>query len=301
MKFSKMNCNLALFLVIFLFSCVPQHSNGVNVGMLKLDEKKLPRMIDVPGGSFRMGTDIYDENKPWLEDAVPSRNVKLSSYQVSETLVSYGLYQDFLRDSGYKPTDMIHPEDGPLEDNIQGNDSPVFFVNWYESILFCNWLSIKKGFTPVYEVRGKVSRSKDIHVSVMWNREANGYRLLTHAEYEYLLRDFGKKDNYLDQLYKWKSQGLKENGAKIGSVLNGSMNSIGVIFLPGMSEWTWSKYGKYSGNDLIDPESPDKELDIKEIRMAPGYIYESYFYSGASIPYGYGYYIGIRLAQNSLR
>jgi formylglycine-generating enzyme required for sulfatase activity len=224
--------------------------------------------------------------------------VTLSSYRVSETLVTYGLYLEFLKDSGYVSGDFSHPEDGPIEKNVKGPDSPVFFVNWYESVLFCNWLSLKEGLRPSYEVSGKVNRQDDIRVSVHWDRTADGYRLLTLAEYEYLLRDGGKDAASLDILYNWKSKGIAKEDGRVGSVWYGSRNHLGVVFLSGMREWTWSRAGTFSGKDLKDPENPDGILDTRDSRFAPGYVYGSYFYDAPGPAYGYGYYTGIRLARN---
>jgi formylglycine-generating enzyme required for sulfatase activity len=297
----KTRITLAICVALFcsvMTVCAAGDSSGVKTGSLVLDSTKLPQMIDVPGGTFRMGTDKLDDNQPWLARCTPSRNVTLSPYRVGETLVTYGLYLDFLKDSGYAPSNFSHPDDGPIENNVKGLDSPVFFVNWYESILFCNWLSLKEGLNPTYEVHGKVNRSNDIRVTVNWNRKANGYRLLTLAEYEFLLRDGGKDASALDALYKWKSRGLKKDGERVGSVLDGSKNSLGVVFLPGMREWTWSQSGKFTGKDLKDPENPDGAIDPRDGRFAPGYIYGSYFYDAPGPAYGYGYYLGIRLVRN---
>lgn len=57
---------------------------------------------------------------------------------------------------------------------------PVTNVNWLDAVRFSNWLSEQEGFKPVYNIQG--GRLVGI------NPNADGYRLLTEAEWEWLAR-----------------------------------------------------------------------------------------------------------------
>lgn len=62
---------------------------------------------------------------------------------------------------------------------------PVTSVSWQEAAAFCNWLSAKEKLRPFYKTaNGKVT-GFDMH--------ADGYRLLSEGEWEWLVRKSGKR------------------------------------------------------------------------------------------------------------
>ncbi len=62
---------------------------------------------------------------------------------------------------------------------------PVRMIAWIEAAAFCNWLSREEGLKPFYEIAG--GRLTGV------NRTADGYRMLSEAEWEWLARKAGKK------------------------------------------------------------------------------------------------------------
>jgi len=84
----------------------------------------------------------------------------------------------------------------------RGNNYPIYYVNWYEAIVFCNKLSMREGLSPVYSISG--STNPDVWIeansgliptsnNATWNgvemlSGTNGYRLPTEAEWEYACR-----------------------------------------------------------------------------------------------------------------
>jgi len=60
-----------------------------------------------------------------------------------------------------------------------GPDLPVESVTWLQAVQYCNALSVNDGLTAAYDISGQ-------HVD--WNRSADGWRLPTEAEWEWLCR-----------------------------------------------------------------------------------------------------------------
>ena len=100
-----------------------------------VDEKSGGRMIFVPGGSFRMGTDEGDE-----DDRKPQHKVSLNPYFIDETEVTNGMYEKCVEASACSPPQnpnaTFHSEYYGSEDYA---DYPVIFVMWGQAQQFCEW------------------------------------------------------------------------------------------------------------------------------------------------------------------
>ena len=126
--------------------------------------------VDVPAGEFKLGSSSSDSTS--LPYEWPQHTVTLTrGFQMAVSEVTWA---QFVRVMGYNPSFYfeINPE-FPWE--AYGCDS----ITWLEAIEFCNTLSLEEGFDPAYVITGEL---------VTWDRDANGYRLPTEAEWEYACR-----------------------------------------------------------------------------------------------------------------
>ena len=81
------------------------------------------------------------------------------------------------------------------------SNEPVTSVSWQEAALFCNWLSKKEKLKPFYVFNGN---------SMSFNQNADGYRLLSEAEWEWLARKAGKSSQ---TVYVWGDESVIPAGA----------------------------------------------------------------------------------------
>jgi formylglycine-generating enzyme required for sulfatase activity len=187
-------------------------------------------MMPVPHGSFTMGPDAWGNGS--------EHPVTLTrDFLIGATEVTNGQYLEALQwafDQGLVTLNLNHVEaygvdlidmydedceidfdDGTfyLDTLVHSNDfgwgeggpgvaypegynpvlHPVKEVTWYGAATYCDWLSLQEGLTPFYDGNWSVSPGHNPY-------DAEGYRLLTEAEWEYAARfDDGR-------LYPWGDQ-----------------------------------------------------------------------------------------------
>jgi len=61
---------------------------------------------------------------------------------------------------------------------------PITSISWHEAASYCNWLSKKEKLQPFYNIIDNKTNG--------FNENADGYRLLSEAEWEWLARKAGK-------------------------------------------------------------------------------------------------------------
>ncbi len=138
-----------------------------------------------------------------------------------------------------------------------GADLPVHNVTWYDAVAFCNARSAADGLTPAYAVDG---------LAVTWDRDADGWRLPTEAEWEWLCRagtatatpggavsaDQCEPDAVLDA-QAWSCANAS-GPQPVGGL---AANPLGLRDMLGnVREWCWDWYAPYDAGLQQDPAGP---------------------------------------------
>ena len=109
-------------------------------------------------------------------------------YWIANREVTRGEFEEFINDLFYAG-DKPEPRDwGAMGEMTPTSSHPAVRMEWFDAILFCNWLSLKEGRTPVYQKVG--TQTIDQVEFPKWEEQSrsDGYRLLREIEWEYACR-----------------------------------------------------------------------------------------------------------------
>jgi formylglycine-generating enzyme required for sulfatase activity len=133
----------------------------------------------------------------------------------------------------------------------KGDTYPMYRVNWYEAVEYCNKRSVMEGLVPAYSGSGG---------SVVCDFKASGYRLPTEAEWEYAAK--GGRDGPGAEYAGGKNVDAVawyggNSGDRTHPVGTKQPNSLGFRDMSGnVWEWCWDWYGSYGGEPQTDPRGP---------------------------------------------
>jgi formylglycine-generating enzyme required for sulfatase activity len=181
--------------------------------------------VKIQGGTFMMGSPVSEVGRG--NDEAQHR-VTVSGFYMGQFEVTQAEYETII---GSNPSEF------------KGGSLPVENVSWFDAVFYCNKRSTREGLTPAYTIDGE---------NVTWNRNTNGYRLPTEAEWEYACRagttgPFSTGNNITTAQANYNTKGTTD----VGSFAS---NPWGLYDMHGnVWEWCWDWYGAYSMTDQTDP------------------------------------------------
>jgi len=206
-------------------------------------------MVSIPAGTFMMGspTTEADRNSNERQHSVTlTSGFFMGTYQVTQEQ-----YQAVM---GTNPSNFTSAVAG--ESGTPGK-LPVEKVTWYDTVEFCNKLSVLEGLQEVYTISGRTPASgypiNDATVTADFTK--NGYRLPTEAEWEYACRA-GTTTAYNtgDAISDNTGWYYINSGNKTHQVGLKPANAWGLYDMHGnVEEWCWDWYDSYSSSPANDP------------------------------------------------
>jgi serine/threonine-protein kinase len=230
-------------------------NNAANANANSGPARTTPALVQLAGGTFRMGRDdvplMSDELKArrpqyllWMYNQWPAHNVTVGPFAIDRTEVTNAEYAEFVKETGHQPPprvwDGVRPKAGEEQ-------FPVSNVSYEDARAFAEW------------------RSRRDHAT---------YRLPTEEEWEFAARGGDSL-----RLYPWGAEwadgranlgtdSLRPVGSfPLGNTPQGLADMIGNVW-----EWTSTEAAMYKGNDktALDPKDRGK-LVIRGGSYGPEY------------------------------
>ena len=185
---------------------------------------------------------------------VSGRSITIPDMYVCDHEVTRGEFKELM---GTDPsTASAYDKDGNELTGDAVLNNPVNYVSWYDAIAYCNKLSLKENLTPCYSVSGitdwenldysSIPTKSDTNWNALtYNEEADGYRLPTEAEWEWLARG-GENYTYAGSNtvgdVAWYTSNTNDTGSR--EVKTKQANGYGLYDMSGnVCEWCYDWYG----------------------------------------------------------
>jgi formylglycine-generating enzyme required for sulfatase activity len=247
-----------------------------------LPNEPLLGFVEIPEGSFVMGSEAHEREQPQHELTLPT-------YYIARYPVTVAQFRAFVEDSGYEPRDS---------DSLRGvGNHPARYVTWYDALEYCKWLT----------QRLREWEKTPEPLATLLREEGWVITLSSEAEWERAAR--GSEDS---RRYPWGNDS-DPNRANYDDTGIGTTSAVG-CFPGGASpcgaedlsgnvwEWTRSLYENYP----YDPGDGRENLEEEGNRVVRGGAFGSEYlvrcaYRGFRPPPDRNYNIGFRVVVSPFR
>ncbi|MCL2720586.1 MAG: formylglycine-generating enzyme family protein [Treponema sp.] len=287
LKFSKKNKKIIL-IAVAIIAVISLSIFGINKSIETQQQRVAAGLVFIQGGTFMMGSPVNESGHNSYEI---QRQVTISSFNMGRFPVTQREYHEVM---GVNLSYFI------------GDDLPVETVTWFDAIEYCIRRSQREGLTPAYTMTDRVPATGNpiTSATVTWNRNANGYRLPTEAEWEYACRA-GTTTAYNTGVNINDSRGWFQGNSnnRTHPVGQRRANAWGLFDMHGnVLEWCWDLFGDYNFLNTTDPIGASAGANRRTLR---GGSWNNVKYQARSaarfdwIPNDGRYDIGFRVARNA--
>ena len=227
---------------------------------------------NIPEGFVEVAGTTITGNETWAPLSnvfVSGRSLTIPDLYVCDHEVTQAEYEVYCKYGSSSPSSTYGA----------GDNYPAYYVNWYDAIVYCNLRSMDEGLTPAYAISGETDPTKWSGIignseskycgpssnNKIWNGmifdiTADGYRLPTEAEWEYIASEANNSSTVysgsdsIGEVAWYKDNSVDESHV----VKEKTANSLGIYDMSGnVWEWCydWFEQQIVSTTSSIGPES----------------------------------------------